>query len=184
MHPYFFLLPLLFLGTVESPKLNMVTEDDWFPQIKATTLAGDEITFPDSTLGSPSFIVIVFEEMGRYVKQQKQADRWAAIWESELSNQGVTFYEIPALASGWKIMSRSIDNWMRAGIPPQKHSNVATYYGPKKPYMKKLGITDMSEAHVFFLDEQGRIIARASGDADPEKVQAFLGHVQPVLSSK
>ena len=172
--PLILLLLMLLPGNTKEPL-------EKFPRLEATTLAGRSIVFPDSLYGSPSMVVMVFEDFGRYVKPQLQANEWVALWENELKDQGIVFYEIPMISAGYKVGSHWIDNSMRAGIPSGKHDNIATYYGRKKRYKRKLGLQSLSDAHVFLLDAEGRIVSSVSGPPEGDKLDQFRASI-PLLA--
>ena len=140
-----------------------------FPSIKAETLSGNKITFPDATKGSKALFVIAFERQA-----QKQADGWYEAYAANFQKRGYVFYEVPMISSFWKWMSGFIDSGMRSGVPVYKHNNVATYYGPLEEYFKAFGVTDKSLVFVFTVDEKGEIVARVTGAADKKKVNALL----------
>jgi hypothetical protein len=118
-------------------------------------------------------LVLAFEDRGAYESCQQQADRWAAWWEQSLASRQVAFYELPMMSGKYALASFWIDAGMRSGIPPIKHGNVACFYGDKGRHMRLLGISDLSQAHVFLLDEARRILARASGLPSPASIRTI-----------
>ena len=170
----FITLNLFFFITMSST--SYAQTPDIFPQIETRSLAGDTVVFPDSLHGQRTFLVLAFESMGRYRKAATEANNWYTTWENELQQEGIAFYEIAMMSSGWKAVSKWADNGMRAGLPVAKHPYVTTYYGKKRAYKRMLNIDDLMEAHVYFLDEQGNIVAYASGA--PEARSLMLSYMK------
>jgi hypothetical protein len=144
-----------------------------FPMLNAQTLAGTKLSFPESVKGKKTFLILAFEEKGEYENCQKQAELWAGVWVEKLKDQGIAFYEIPMMSGKYWWVSYWVDSGMRSGIAKEKHDNVACFYGDKEKYTKLLAIKDLSQAYVFLLDENGYIIAAASGEPDETKINSI-----------
>ncbi|MCI4667422.1 MAG: hypothetical protein MRZ79_04615 [Bacteroidia bacterium] len=169
------LLICLALGLVKcQTPMNVSQKKEFFPEVSTKTLAGNDLVFPQGIKGKKAFIALVMEERGAYMTQQNEANSWNSFYENELKSQGVEFYEIPMMAGGYVLARGWIDSGMRSGIDPAKHANVACFYGNKKKYMKAFDISDMGTAHLFLLDEEGRILAQTTGASNPEKTENFL----------
>jgi hypothetical protein len=148
-----------------------------FPVLPAKTLAGRKLTFPDATKGKKSFLVLAFEDKGAYENCQQQAELWATFWDKHMKEAGIDFYEIPMMSGKYKWVSFWVDSGMRAGIDKQKHDNVACFYGDKSQYINALNISDLSQAHVFLLNDAGEITARASGAPNETSMNVLLSHL-------
>ncbi|MEL6632250.1 MAG: hypothetical protein AAFQ83_12305 [Bacteroidota bacterium] len=168
-----FLIATLFvLSACSANKMEQpMNQPQVFPTLKAQTLAGNNITFPEDIKGKKSFIAMVFEDMGAYMKPQNQANAWANAYEQYLKPEGVVFYEIPMMASAFGMMRGWVDNGMRSGIPSEKHDNIACFYGDKGKYKKALSIGSYKEAHIFILDETGNILFYEHGGPTDEGIQ-------------
>lgn len=141
-----------------------------FPTIKAETLAGNEITFPNILNGKKGIIVVAFQRQA-----QAQADSWYNAYTDSLQKNNYIFYEIPMISSFWKWMSGWIDAGMRSGVPSYKHNNVATYYGPLDNYYTLFDVKDKSLVYVFTVDVNGYITGKASGPYTPAKLKKLTG---------
>lgn len=150
-----------------------------FPQLKAETLSGIEIKYPDDVKGKVTLILIAFRR-----ETQRKLDSWlepfSKLFEADSS---VQFYEIPMLSAGWKLMSPIIDGGMRSGIPKQKHGNVTTYYGNVDKYCEQLGMKDKSDAYIFLLDSKGTIQWRSNGFATQEKLKELFERIETLKNS-
>ncbi|MCF8304206.1 MAG: hypothetical protein K9I94_13095 [Bacteroidales bacterium] len=141
-----------------------------FPQIKAETLAGDEVVFPDVAEGKISLILVAFER-----QTQGQVDSWSKPFMNEFGNdQNYMFYEIPMISIGWKVIAPIIDGGMRSGVPKEMHDNVATYYGPLKEYYNKLDVDGTSLCYVYLLDKHGYVVWKEKGKADGQKIEGLF----------
>lgn len=147
--------------------------NDRFPKIEAKALSGKKIVLPDDTLGKVSFIGIAFQRGA-----QGMLDSWIDHFERMCGGESI--YEIPMIdGMFWKVMSGFIDEGMKAGIPEEKHDNVATFYGSTFDIRKKLNMDDKSLGYVFLLDEEGKIIWRERGYANEEGLE----ELQDVIKS-
>lgn len=139
-----------------------------FPEIRARTLSGKDVTFPDTTSGEVALVAVAFVRGA-----QIMLDSWTEPFERACREDGV--YEVPMIeGSLWKLMSGFIDSGMRSGIPEKKHDNVATYYGDTKKIRDELGIRDASIGYVYLLDEKGTIIFEGKGYADEAGIKEML----------
>lgn len=134
-----------------------------FPYLKAKTLAGRKVNFPEEVKGRKAFIVLAFEKNGEYKNSQYQADKWSEFYANHLQEKGILFYEIPMMSKKYTWVSFWVDAGMRSGIPKEKHDKVACFYGDKMLYARLLGIEDLSQAYAFLLDENGKILWKALG---------------------
>ncbi len=149
-----------------------------FPELKAETLSGIEIKYPDDLTGKITLILIAFKR-----ETQRKIDSWLVPFLNRYeTDPSIQFFEIPMLASGWKLMSPIIDGGMRSGIPKQKHGNVTTYYGDVDKYCNLLSIEDKSDGYVFLLDRNGVIQWRSKGFATENGLQELFERIQTLKS--
>lgn len=141
-----------------------------FPPIEARSLSGEQYTFPARAEGKVTLIVVAFKR-----QSQPLIDQWVGLWEKHFGNDpAFGFYEIPMLASGWKIMRGIIDGGMQSGVPASKHDKTATYYGPLDKYYEALEIDDRSIPYFFLLDTNANIQWRESGRLTDAKAESLL----------
>ncbi len=147
-----------------------MAEKQVFPKLKAETLSGMDITFPDDLTGKAILILMAFKR-----ETQKTIDSWLEPFIKEFENiDEVQFFEIPMLSRYWIVMSPIIDGGMRSGIPKPKHKNVATFYGDVDKYRKLLSIKDKSDGYIFLLDADGVIQWRDNGFATEQKLNQLF----------
>ncbi len=152
-----------------------------FPEIKATSLAGSEVTLPDSAEGYVTLVAIAFERQAQGI-----LDSWLAPFSENFGDTtGATFYEVPMIEGFWgKMFSKTIDDGMRRGIPEEKHKNVVTYYGDTGEYRRILSMDDKSLGYVFLLDRDGFIRWRGQGFATVEGIKEMIDAIKRVLQSR
>ena len=147
-----------------------MTEKQVFPKLRAETLSGVDMTFPDDLTGKATIILLAFKR-----ETQKVIDSWLKPFIKEFEdNDEVQFFEIPMLSRYWIVMSPIIDGGMRSGILKQNHKNVATFYGDVDKYCKLLSIEDKSDGYVFLLDSEGVIQWRDNGFATEQKLNQLF----------
>ncbi|MCI0496561.1 mitochondrial ATPase complex subunit ATP10 [candidate division KSB1 bacterium] len=145
-----------------------------FPELKAETLSGIEIKYPDDIKGKITLILMAFKR-----ETQRKIDSWLEPFSKAFeSDTSVQFFEIPMLAGAWKLMSPIIDGGMRSGIPKGKHGNVTTFYGNVNKYCELLGIEDKSDGYVFLLDQNGVIQWRSSSFATEENLRELFDKIE------
>jgi hypothetical protein len=149
-----------------------------FPNLEAKTLAKRKIIFPSEVKGQKAFLVLVFEDGGVYENAQNQADKWAKYWEDNLKGRDVVFYEIPMMSGKYGLVSFWINAGMRSGIAQEKHDAVACFYGDKSVYARLLGVSDLSQAYVFLLDENGNMRCKESGLPDEMKSNRIISQLK------
>ncbi|MEE4311402.1 MAG: hypothetical protein V2J62_05985 [candidate division KSB1 bacterium] len=179
-----FMITTLFLANVLSGKDEARMKDnnigEVFPTLKAETLSGIDILYPDDVKGKTTLILMAFKR-----ETQLKIDSWLKPFlERFEKNTSIHFFEIPMLAKGWKLMSRFIDGGMRSGIPTEKHGNVSTFYGDVDKYCRLLSITDKSDGYVFLLDGDGIIRWRSSGFATEGKLESLYSKIESLKTEK
>ena len=141
-----------------------------FPTLTTDSLAGNEVTLPDSAKGKVTLIVMSFKR-----DSQSQNDSWLGPFEKEFGQkEGYLFYEVPMIRRRFVFMSPLIDSGMRSAIPNEKHKNVITYYGNVDTYKQALKIEDIYLGYAFLLDREGIICWQGQGSAKPEDIKSMI----------
>lgn len=145
-----------------------------FPNLAAETLSGTRFQTPDPARKTSHVILIAFKR-----GVQPQIDEWLSALSGTVANSSdIEMYEVPMLAGGWRLMSGIIDGGMRSGIPQQKHSSVATFYGDIKRYKDILDMEQEDHCYLYIIDPQGTIQFAATGPPSPELVEGALKALQ------
>ena len=174
-----FFITTNFLSAQENTTMTDKTIGMEFPELKAETLSGIDMKYPDDVKGKITLILMAFKR-----ETQQKIDSWLEPFSITFENDTtVDFFEIPMLAGAWKLMSPIIDGGMRSGIPKQKHGNVTTFYGNVNKYCELLGIEDKSDGYVFLLDKNGVIQWRSNGFATDEKLKELFNNIQSLKTN-
>jgi ATP10 protein len=150
-----------------------------FPELKAKTLAGKEISFPGDMKDKPTIICVAFKD-----ETQKIADSWTKEIMTQYNDSQIHYFEVPMLKSGLKMMQKMIDGGMRKGIDKDLHDNVATYYGDLAGYKKKIQMPDEMTCYIFLADKSGNIQFTSEGEANKEKLQQLYKKIEEINSEK
>ena len=141
-----------------------------FPALTTDSLAGTNVTLPDSAKGKVTLVVMSFKR-----DSQSQNDSWLGPFEKEFGQQeGYLFYEVPMIRRRFVFMAPLIDSGMRAAIPNEKHKNVITFYGNVDPYKQALKIEDIYLGYAYLLDREGIIRWQGQGIAKAEDVKSLI----------
>lgn len=153
-----------------------------FPRLVAQTLGGRHLILPDLLDDDYGLVVLVFRRHA-----QPMVDSWLHPFSREpFVHPRLHRWEVPMLAGGWRMVSGYIDGGMRAGIPPARHDQVATFYGDAGRHRAALGIDDLDSAYPVLIDGTGRVLWKESGWASPRKLENLhrrLSEVLPVTVS-
>ena len=142
-----------------------------FPTVRGHDLEQHEIVIPADAHGHVTLVVLVSARQA-----QAQVDSWIAPFEQELCpERGYMYYEVPMISGAWgRMFSGIIDAGMRAGIAPEKHRHVVTYYGDYGAYAEILGMDDPSVCYPFLLDAEGIVRWMSKGFATQETLGELL----------
>ncbi len=147
-----------------------------FPEVTGTSLAKTPESIPDSARGKITLVAVAFLR-----ESQAQLDSWLGPFTERFGNrEGFTFYEVPMLSTGYRLMRPLIDGGMRAGIPDAKHKHVVTMYGNVKKYVEELSM-DTRLGYAFLLDREGIIRWQGQGFATPETLQELFDTAEKLL---
>jgi len=142
-----------------------------FPHITGRALSGVEVTLPDVARGSVALVGVAFVRGA-----QPMLDSWMHPYmDAFAGREGYVAYELPVIEGWhWRLMSGMIDGGMRAGILPERHDYVVTFYGDATGFKEALSIEDTSYAYVFLLDRSGVVRWQDSGYATDARVDDML----------
>ena len=148
-----------------------------FPRLVAETLSGHSLVLPDSLEKQFAVVALAFRRHA-----QASVDSWfSPVARAYNDCDRVTYYEIPLIAGGWRMMSGFIDSGMRAGIPAGRHDHVATYYGGTDRLRGQLEIHDLETAHIYLIDQNGAVLWNASGWATAKRLNELHGRVAELI---
>lgn len=146
-------LMALALASCASPVPNRVPVGDPFPRVSGKSLAGDEVELPGEFAGAPVVLLV-----GYVQDTQFDIDRWLlGILDLGLD---VRFAEVPTIENLIpSLISGTIDEGMRSGIPSEDWSGVITLYGGDADEVVELtGDERPRSARVLLLDTEGLVV--------------------------
>ena len=147
-----------------------------FPEVQGRSLTGRRVTLPADFAGDLNVVLVAFKR-----RQQDDVDTWTPrLRELAASRHGLKVYELPTLASGYRLMRPFIDGGMRGGIPDSAvRAATITLYIDKRPYKAALHIPNEDEIHVFLVERGGRIRWRAAGPFTAEAAERLEASLRP-----
>lgn len=123
-----------------------------FPTVAGTSLAGQQVTFPDVGRGAPMLLLIGYEQ-----NTQFDLDRW--VQGLELAGAQVRAFELPTIPGMLpRMFSGYIDGGMRRGIPQEDWLGVVTLYGDAAKVAEFTGNDDGLPGRIVLLDGTGKVV--------------------------
>lgn len=139
------------------------------PSVKGSSLAGQEIRFPEDLAGRPAVLLVAYRR-----GTQADVDRWMALVGKEAP--GVALYEVPTISNPvWRPLSGWIDSGMRGGVPKEKWDAVVTLYEDAPLLKDFLGDHGGLVTHVVVLDREGRVAWFDAGGFTDSSARALAG---------
>lgn len=153
-----------------SPVVSGGTSDLTFPDVVGIDLEGQARALPATLEGQHNLVAIAFER-----DQQRLVDTWIVEADRLVERYGsLRFYEIPTISESNALFRLWVNNGMRSGIAdPAARQRTVTLYVDRDQFTRALDIPDVSDIHVLLLDDAGRVLWRAAGAADHEKLAAL-----------
>ena len=150
-----------------------------FPHVAARDLEGRPVMLPDGFAGRRNIAVIAFRR-----EQQALVDSWVPWLEGRsAADDGLRFYEIPAISTMWSPVRRFIDGGMAAAIGvPEVLRRTLTYYGNLTALTSPLGIDDRRTVWCVLVDQTGVVHAIEPGPFS-EAAAGRLGTALDALAS-
>ena len=147
-----------------------------FPDVQGRSLTGRRVTLPEDFAGDLNVVLVAFKRW-----QQEDVDTWMPhLRELAASRTGLRVYELPTLASSYRLMRTFIDGGMRGGIPDSAvRAATITLYIDKRPYKAALQIPNEDQIHVFLVERGGRIRWRAAGPFTAEAAAQLDAALRP-----
>ncbi len=147
--------------------------DKHFPRLVAETLSGRSLVLPDALENQLAIVALAFRRHA-----QSSVESWLnPVARAYAEHPGITYYEIPLLAGGWRMISGFIDSGMRAGVAAERHDHVATYYGGSARLREQLHIHDLESAYIYLINQNGAVLWGASGWANEKRLEVLHAHV-------
>lgn len=127
------------------------------PEMSTRDLNGVRRTLPNGRL---AVLLVAYQRW-----QQFEVDSWVPSLQAlERVYDEVSYYELPVVGRMDPISQRSLDFFMRRGIPdPETRARTLTFYVDASGFREPLGIPDEDHVAVLLVDVDGLVLWRASG---------------------
>ena len=148
------LLAMIFaLGGCSSTIKNRNPIDRMFPTVTGKTLSDVDVTLPAAWAGEPVVLLV-----GYLQDSQFDLDRWTlGLLQAKFTCKIVEVPTISGLVPS--MISQTIDDGMRSGIPKEDWASVITLYGESaKPIVEMTGNQNGRNGRIILLDATGRIV--------------------------
>ncbi|MCR9244702.1 MAG: hypothetical protein NXI31_06705 [bacterium] len=154
------LIPLLvlFAGTLLMlPSCSATYErrnpmGETFPTVTGQSLAGKNAELPTIGRGAPLLLLIGYDQ-----DTQFDLDRW--LLALDMAGVQVRLFEVPTIPGMIpRMISGTIDNGMRRGIPEEDWGVVITVYGDAHKIAKFTGNADSLPGRIVLLDADGKVV--------------------------
>ena len=143
----------LIIGACSSPTPNRNPVGQMFPTVTGTSLTDRSVTLPKAWAGQPVLLMV-----GYVQETQFDLDRWTIGLVQVKFPCGIV--EVPAIPGLVPSMiSGTIDNGMRSGIPKEDWESVVTLYGgAAEPVVALTGNQNPRNGRIIMLDKTGKIV--------------------------
>lgn len=122
-----------------------------FPDVRGTSLAGDDVALPSAFRGRPVVLLVGYEQFTQF-----DLDRWLlGLTEAGVAVDVREVPTLPGLAP--RAFSGFIDGGMRRGIPSEDWGSVVTVYGDAPKIAAFTGNRDGLPGRILLLDGEGRV---------------------------
>ncbi|MGD8486916.1 MAG: hypothetical protein PVG27_04015 [Chloroflexota bacterium] len=146
------------------------------PQITTRDLNGVRRTLPNGQL---SILLIAYQRW-----QQLEVDTWIpALRAIERRHDEVSYFELPVVGEMNALGRRSLDFWMRRGIPDRHaRSRTLTFYVDASGFREPLGIPDEEHVAIVLVDVDGLVLWRGSGAHTPGAERSLRAAIRDATS--
>lgn len=156
-------------------RLLLTSRELHFPVVSGYNLDRQEYEFPRDFSSSYNLVILAFQQY-----HQNAVNTWIPfLQEVEASHPSFWYYELPTIRSLPALSRSFINEGMRAGIPDQTaRERTITLYLDKDLFKRALNISSEDEIHLLLVDQDGKILWRASGSYSEEKASDLVNLVQ------
>jgi len=122
-----------------------------FPSVKGKALSGEEWQIPEGMRGKPALLLIGYKQNSQF-----DIDRWFI--GLDMTKTDVDVYELPTIQGIFpRMISGSIDEGMRSGIPEPIWKAVITVYADGARVQEFTGNERPLNARVVLIDAEGKV---------------------------
>ncbi|MEM6326655.1 MAG: hypothetical protein AAF791_06000 [Bacteroidota bacterium] len=151
-----------FFGSGSAPRV--------FPEVRATTLNGDDLTLPADLPAEVSLVVVLFRD-----ELDPLADQWARLGHSIEEQYPGRFavVETPVVGRGMTLFGALATVGIRGQVEgEQEHTRTLPIYVEKKAFRKALGLSKEGEVYPLLVHRAtGQVLWSGRGAMDMREVQ-------------
>ncbi len=149
------ILPLVLTGLLVACSSNLENRDptgERFPSVVGESLAGESVRLPEDLAGAPALLLVGYAQNAQF-----DLDRWLlGLMQAEVDVKALEVPTIDGLMPG--LISGTIDEGMRGGIPEQDWATVVTVYDDAADIVAFTGTQKPNNGRILLLDSEGRVV--------------------------
>lgn len=143
---------------------NTVQADTMSKPMLFTNLGGQEVEWPKGLPGKKTAILLAYKR-----GQQSAVEDWVAQLGFSTSDN---FVQVLLMGRGARFVKGMIDGGLKKAFATQQwQERTYTIYQKAAVLNKPFGISGTDMMHVIVLREDGKILGKVSGPADPDKIK-------------
>jgi hypothetical protein len=130
------------------------------PKTAAESLAGQQLTLPDSVKGHPAVVIVGFSKSSQLTVKE---------WDKRVRQQlgaGFDVYQVAVLEDAPSFVRGMIKHAMKGSTPADRQSHFLVVVKGEAELKKTAGYSEADEAYVMLLDAGGEIRWRTHGSAN------------------
>jgi hypothetical protein len=165
------LVPLFTLGACSSPSPNRNPVGEVFPSVVGQSLEKKAWRLPEDVVGEKTILLVGYVQDAQF-----DIDRWLIALEQ--TKVQLPVFEVPTITGMVpRLISGTIDDGMRSGIPQEIWKAVITVYAGAGVIKAFTGSERPRNARVLLLDEKGKVDFFHDGGFSPLHLRALLARV-------
>lgn len=143
---------LLATSSCSSPIPNRNPVGERFPSVTGTSLDGVDAALPEDLVGAPALLIVGYVQDAQF-----DIDRWIlGLVDGAVDVRAIEVPTVRGLVP--RLISGTIDQGMRNGIPDDLWGDVITVYGDADAIAEFTGTERPRNGRVLLLDREGRVV--------------------------
>ena len=142
------------------------------PKTAAESLAGQQMTLPESLKGHPSVVILGFSK-----SSQDTVKEWDKRVRKELGD-GFDVYQVAVLEDAPSFVRGMIKHAMKGSTPADRQGHFLVVVKGEAELKKAAGYSEADEAYLLLLDESGEIRWRTHGTANDGELKELADKVR------
>lgn len=149
------------------------------PAMHGTTLAGEQVTFPDALKTKVNVLVIGFSH-----SSQEQIANWGRLINADYGKaQDVQYFELAMLAGAPRMLRGVIIKRMTSSVPFDQRPHYIPVLESDGPWRPVAHYNKADDAYVLLVDKAGLVLWRTEGDATDVAYAELRKQIQKLLAA-